>query len=161
MRLWRLSDPNFQNVIVLRSYDSEVYSAQSSLDGRWLVSVHGDKSIRVWDLHEQDPGKQSLILPGHDNQPGQVGITPNFRWVVSVAKGEVRVWPLGSLQAATALPVLSSYIDYDADLDYDTENLWGASRSGSWIASVERDYTVFPFGNLISMAKWLDIRSYR
>ena len=127
IRLWVLGGLATKDPIVLRSYDSDIYSARASSDSRWLVSVHGDKSIHIWNLQEGDPGKGSIVLRGHDSQPQQIGITSNLRWVVSVAGKSVRIWPLGSLQAASAVPILGSYIDDDDALEYDVGNLWGMS----------------------------------
>jgi len=138
MRLWPLANIDPQAVIVLRSYDSEIYSALVSADSHWLVSVHSDKSVRLWDLQHKDPGQRSIILRGQDSQPGQIAITSNSRWIASIGNESVRLWALGSLQAATALPILSSYINNDEDLEYDVGNLWSMSRSEEWIAAVGR-----------------------
>jgi WD40 repeat protein len=138
MRLWPFANIDPQAVIVLRSYDSEIYSALVSSDSHWLVSVHSDKSVHLWDLQDKDPGRGSIILRGQDGQSGQMGITPNSRWIASIGNESVRLWPLGSLQAATALPILSSHTNNGEDLEYDIGNLWSMSRSGNWIAAAGR-----------------------
>jgi WD40 repeat protein len=58
--------------------------------GQILVSGGEDGAVRVGPATGEEPH----LLLGHTSRVGCVGVTPDGRWVVSVAGNEVRLWPM-------------------------------------------------------------------
>jgi len=59
---------------------------------------------RLWDLTAEDPISSAQVLE-HDGRLLSVAFSPDSRWLVTVSRGNVRMWDL-TLDAPAALPVL-------------------------------------------------------
>ena len=67
-----------------------VWSVAFSPDGRWLVSTHGDSSIRVWDVADR---KLAGDLNGHAGAVRGVAFSADGRFIASAAEDRsVIIW---------------------------------------------------------------------
>ncbi len=59
------------------------------LDGKRIVSVSRDNTVRVWDA---DKGREIFSLKGHSTQVLSVAYSPDGKRIVSASWGTVNVW---------------------------------------------------------------------
>jgi WD40 repeat protein len=93
-RLWDLkADDPLARCVVLRGSAGPV-----SPDGHWLMTVDGDRAIRLWDLMAQSPSAKGREVARYDagwKSLRGVAISPNGRWLVTVSGDRaLRLWDL-------------------------------------------------------------------
>ena len=81
---------------VLRGHSNVVLDLQFSRDGRWLASVSGDNSARVWAVPPAlRGGSPPVVLQGHTAPVYGVAFSPDGRRVVTASlDGTARTWTL-------------------------------------------------------------------
>jgi eukaryotic-like serine/threonine-protein kinase len=77
-------------------HEREVYSAQFSPDGRWVVTASWDKTARVWDAQTGQPVSEPLR---HEDEVWSAQFSPDGRRVVTASFDKTaRVWDAQSGQ---------------------------------------------------------------
>lgn len=73
-----------------------VLGADMSPDGKYIVSVSRDKSVRLWDATN---GLQLASLDGHTDMVNYVEYSPDGKWIVTASNDSTaRIWDMGTLQ---------------------------------------------------------------
>ena len=79
-------------------------------DSRWLITGSNDTTVRIWDLAAPVPGKDSIVLRGHDGRVEQLAISADGRWLVTgCGDRTVRVWSMGAAQPAPSVHKLMQF----------------------------------------------------
>jgi WD40 repeat protein len=67
-----------------------IFSIAVSPDGGWVLSTHGDKTVRLWDV---EAGKEARRFQGHTGVPFGVAFSPDGRRAISAGDDKVvRLW---------------------------------------------------------------------
>ncbi len=74
---------------------------------RWLVSGHGDGSIRIWDVEAR---VQLKILQGHSKEVYSLAISPDGTLLSSAADNTLKAWDLDSGELLRELSFTSSLV---------------------------------------------------
>jgi WD40 repeat protein len=97
-----------------------------SADGRWLVSGSYDKTVRVWDLHADDPARQARVLAGFVARLiNGLALSADGRWLAVSCDMTERVF---DLQAA--VPVETFFADHVS-----LTTCLAMSPDGRWLAA--------------------------
>ena len=74
----------------LVGHSGQIYSAQFSADGQWLVTASLDKTARVW----QRNGTPLAVLEGHQDRVYHAEFAPNHsEWLLTAARdGDILLW---------------------------------------------------------------------
>lgn len=119
--------------------NSYVYAAVFSPDGKALVSVDGDETIRLW---EAATGKNSSILKGHTKGVRCVAFSPDGKILASGSFDKtVRLWEVASGKEIRALPGHQEYVRCVA-FSPDGRTLVSVSNDGTirlWEAATGKD----------------------
>jgi WD40 repeat protein len=92
VRLWDVSGTNPQLLRELQQHSSWIPSVAFSPDGSQLVSVSGDKNVRLWSVAS---GKLLKTLEGHLDYVRCVAFHPNGKQVASCSRDNtVRIWTM-------------------------------------------------------------------
>ena len=85
-------DPETSEVLQrIDHHSDDLHGVGVTSDGRCLVSGADDRSVKLWDLEQQE----SLELGTHDEQVTAVVISPDDRWAASASRDDsVRLWDL-------------------------------------------------------------------
>ena len=66
-----------------------------SADGKRIVTGSDDKTVRVWNLEDDDLGASAIVLRGHHGAVTAVELSADGRRLVTSSRdGTVRVWLL-------------------------------------------------------------------
>jgi serine/threonine protein kinase len=126
-----------------------VLGLRFSKDGKRLVSVSGDQSLRVWDVENWDVEKQRelLILRGHRSEVFCVALTPDDQTAVTGCKdGTLFGWDLrleAHVRPSIILPRSAQSVEFSADSGF----MFSVNTDGSasvWTTSPLRE--VGPLG---------------
>ncbi len=75
----------------LKGHTANISSVAMTLDGKKIVSVSGDKTIRIWD----NSGEELAVLTGHENYISSVAITPDGKKIISGSGDKtIRIWDI-------------------------------------------------------------------
>lgn len=103
------------------SHDDEVYYAEVSPDGRFIVTASADETARIWDINTGD----LICDPLQHNEYAEVShaiFSPDGKWVATAADdGEVRVWKIANGQPEG--PVMALF-DEVVSLQYSDDGAW-------------------------------------
>lgn len=142
LQVWDLSrdDGEYRR---LRGHRTHPTSVDLSPDGRWLVSGGYDSTVRVWDLHEQDPAANCRVLRGHEGLIKRVSIGPKGRWVLSAGQHVEKLWDLESLAPGTPPLVLPAARTTDlANIEETRVREMAVSDDSRWLATCSEHNTV-------------------
>lgn len=82
--------------VYLRGHQGPIILAETTPDGRWLVTSAEDRTIRLWDLRADDPGTDARILREHKGKVDHVDFSTDGRWMISSSSEDNRpmLWDL-------------------------------------------------------------------
>ena len=107
----------------LSGHEGAVWSVSFSPDNRWLVSGSADGALRLWDLHDEDPSSNPIVLSGHERAIWDIAISEDNRWLVSGSEeGAVRLWDLQHL--SNAPQKLSGHKGQLSAIEISPDNRW-------------------------------------
>ncbi|KAG6874764.1 hypothetical protein C0992_006648, partial [Termitomyces sp. T32_za158] len=97
-QIWDIAAKRIRTVF--SGHTQEVYSLDFSLDGRFIISGSGDKTARIWDMHD----KSSKVLTINDTDSvnkdagvTSVAISPNGQLVAAGSLDEIiRIWDVAT-----------------------------------------------------------------
>jgi WD40 repeat protein len=90
MSLWDVSGTRQQPLRELHGHSRWIPSVAFSPDGSQIVSVSGDKNVRLWSVAS---GKLLKVLTGHSDTVRCVAFHPNGKQVASCSRDKtVRIW---------------------------------------------------------------------
>ena len=95
-QIWDIAKKRIRNIF--DGHQEEIYSLDFSLDGRLLVSGSGDKTARIWDMHD-GTSKVLTINDGDSLNAGvtSVAISPNGQFVAAgYLDMVVRIWDVAT-----------------------------------------------------------------
>lgn len=69
-------------------------------DGSRLVTIHGDRTVRVWDPQAGREIARMRLDRNHPLEPGGLAISPDGRWVAIRDHRGVQIWELASARKA-------------------------------------------------------------
>jgi len=72
-------------------------------DGSRLVTIHGDRTVRVWDPEADREIARMRLDRNHPLEPGGLAISPDGRWVGVRDHRGVQIWELASARKAYAI----------------------------------------------------------
>ena len=79
-------------------------------DNRWLITTSSDKTVRIWDLNDPNPGKASFALRGHEGGIGTMTLMPDGSGLFTASADKtVRFWNLRDLSHPPAARVFSVF----------------------------------------------------
>jgi WD40 repeat protein len=86
---------NYNSLVMnLTGHNSSVSSVAISVDGKYVVSGSGDKTVKIWDMMS---GECMKTLSGHDGDVNSVAISVDGKYVVSGSKDKtVKIWDMMS-----------------------------------------------------------------
>ena len=91
----------------LPGHEKSTKAAAFSSDGRWLATGSDDGTIRLWNLMDADPTRQSVRIGRHDGAVRGLAFSPDGTWLISSgADGKLRFWRR-TAEGASAGPVFS------------------------------------------------------
>jgi WD40 repeat protein/serine/threonine protein kinase/tetratricopeptide (TPR) repeat protein len=108
------------NPRTLIGHDGPVTGVAISDDGRWLVTASGaqvplrggltfwefnnyDGTVRIWDLHNEDPVASQYMLPGDQKATLDVAISASGHWLATRGSDKTaRLWDLQALKSAAS-----------------------------------------------------------
>ncbi|MEM7031397.1 MAG: hypothetical protein AAF629_17680 [Chloroflexota bacterium] len=124
-----LAQPYFNNT--QRGHNSLVSSVTFSPDGKWLASGSDDRTIRLWNLDNEN--REAVVLGGHADSVWSVAFSLDGKWLASGSDDNtVRLWNLDD--AGVEAVVLSGHDDNVLSVAF--------SPDGKWLASGSDDNTV-------------------
>ncbi|MGH9801311.1 MAG: WD40 repeat domain-containing protein, partial [Blastocatellia bacterium] len=118
--LW---DATARTMLGRLEYDSVVWSAVFSPDGRWLVSAHGDGAILVWNVAER---RRSVGLDRHGDAVRAVAISPDGKHVASA--GEDRSIVIWNAESGRKEMLLNGHQTRVIGLAFSPDGKWLASN---------------------------------
>jgi WD40 repeat protein/serine/threonine protein kinase len=77
----------------LVGHHGEIRRVMISPDGRWIVTVSQDMTVRLWDLTAENPAANSRVLFGELEGGFAAAVSADSHWIVT-ADSHVRVWDL-------------------------------------------------------------------
>ena len=135
IRFWDLSseDPTTTSIEGTRHTES-VTSVTVSQDGHWVASVAGNETF-LWDLHDQNPADNPLVLCNEPEGAGKLEFSPDSRWLVSRG-GEnfARLYDLTADDPADSEQFLSGHTK--------RLNRFAFGPDSKWLATVSWDHTI-------------------
>jgi WD40 repeat protein len=101
VRLWDLKNNHLPTKSInLRGFEHFIITLDISQDGHWLVAGSVDGNIGLWNLASRDIAiTEAIILRTGKTFVGNVAITPDNRWIVSVShdrsdSSTIQLWSL-------------------------------------------------------------------
>ena len=105
LKIWEIAKKRVRNIF--DGHQQEIYSLDFSLDGRLIVSGSGDKTARIWDMHDGTSKVFTINDPDSlNNDAGvtSVAISPNGQLVAAGSLDTVvRIWDVGTGQLVERL----------------------------------------------------------
>jgi serine/threonine protein kinase len=108
----------------LTGHSCWVQSVVYSPDGRYLASVGGDKTIKIWEVAT---GKQLRTLTGHSNWVLSVVYSPDGRYLASGSSNTIKIWEVAT---GKELRTLTGHFEAVFSVVYSPDGRYLAS--GSW-----------------------------
>lgn len=82
-----------KTVQVLQGHDNEVWCLQFSHEGKYLASSSNDRSVIIWEVHEDAEVSLKHILSGHQKPVVTIAWSPDDRYLLSCGMEEaIRCW---------------------------------------------------------------------
>jgi WD40 repeat protein len=114
-----------------KGHVAQVYNANFSPDGKWIVTASGDNTARMWDAAT---GAMKSVLRGHSGSVLSAGFSPHgHRIVTASADKTARVWNAEVSETIAVLkhsdPVISAVFGPDGERiltasDDNTARIW-------------------------------------
>jgi WD40 repeat protein len=82
--------------------DMATYSFIFSRDGKQIYAANGDGTISVWDVAS---GKEIRNWQAHPTKTVYLGISPNYRHLVSFGDALVKIWDTSTWKEIATLPI--------------------------------------------------------
>lgn len=93
--VWRLDNiEQGPTVTKLDGHTAAVHGVSISSDSRYVATASQDQSVRVWDMYEEDPSANSLLLKGHTSEVRDVDFHPTENRLMSATADKIRIWDL-------------------------------------------------------------------
>jgi WD40 repeat protein len=118
--------------LTLTGHRDRVVDIAYSPDGRHLVTVSWDRSVRVWDV---STGEEVLKL-SHNNVVNTVAYSPDGRWLATAGLYQARLWDLNAPEPAAGPVELHREEDWVMDAAFSPDGRYLATASVDGIATV-------------------------
>ena len=83
---------------------NEIRALSFSPDGHWLASGSLDRTARLWNLYQEDPTINSLVLRGHEGGIMTLAFSPDNHWLATGSTDfTARAWDLTKPDPPTGL----------------------------------------------------------
>jgi WD40 repeat protein len=128
-RLWRLTDPGADPLVLHASVGPPVMGMAVSADGRWIASSsQGDDRLALWSTEDPRAPAHMLAVSGVANS---IAFSPDGRWLAAKSRdrGRISLWSLRDLDKPPLTMVQEGRSD-DRTLLFSPDNRWLAS--GTW-----------------------------
>jgi WD40 repeat protein len=89
-----------------------------SPNAKWLLTITADGPVRLWDLTDEDPSANPVVLRGHVGMPLATAFSPDGRWLATggatssqllLQDETVRLWDLSNPDTGIDCVVLRGY----------------------------------------------------
>ena len=116
------------NGVVLAGHHGAINALAVSQDGDWLATGGADGTLRVWDLHADDPASASFVLPGGEGALLSVGFSQDGRWLAAGSEsGVVTIYDLAETNPAAAPVILRGHTGSVQAVAFSPDGRWLAS----------------------------------
>ncbi len=116
------------NGVVLAGHHGAINALAVSQDGERLATAGADGTVRVWDLHADDPGRDPLVLPGGEGALLTVDFSEDGRWLAAGSEsGVVTIYDLAETNPAAAPVILRGHTGSVQAVAFSPDGRWLAS----------------------------------
>lgn len=126
VHLWGLESEDPRNAhAAYAGHTAPVNALEFGPDGKVLVSVASDKTVRVWRMTD-DPGKDVVVLQ-HDDIVRLVAIGPTSRWLLTAGVKQMNLWDLNRADPTGATRRLRGHDSDILSVAISADGHWAAS----------------------------------